>query len=57
MVVCFEQSLKKLNNEKREKEVRKEEISEIQDALVEIASIVAVGFDTENSGEDGGNSG
>ena len=53
MVVWIKQSLKKRNEEKLEKQTQKEEISEIQDALVEIASIVA----DENSGEDGGGNG
>lgn len=54
MVVWFKQSLKKLNEAKREKQTQKEEISEIQDALIEIAGIVetmaAAGEDGENNG-------
>ena len=40
MVVWFKQSLKKLNAAKAEKRTQREEITELQDALMEIAGLV-----------------
>ena len=48
------QSLKKLNEKKSEEQTRKDEISEIQDALVEIADIVTMAIDIKEGGEDDG---
>ena len=41
MVVWFKQSLKKLNDKKNQAETQKAEIAELQDAIIEIADIVA----------------
>lgn len=50
------QSLKKLNESKREKQTQKDEIAEIQDALVEIAGLVEemAAKVTGKEGEDNG---
>lgn len=56
MVVWFKQSLRKLNEAKRETEIRKEEISELQDAVIEIAGIVEA-MSAEAGGKDGDGNG
>lgn len=45
------QSLKKLNEKKIEEQTRKDEISELQDALVEIADIITMALDSAEDGE------
>lgn len=54
MVVWFKQSLKKRNAEKTEKQTQRDEITEIQDALIEIAGIVET-MAASDSGEEGNN--
>lgn len=53
-VAWKKQSLKKLNEKKSEEQTRKDEISEIQDALVEIADIVTMALDFKEDGVDNG---
>lgn len=55
MVVWFKQSLKKRNAEKAELQTQREEISEIQDALVEIAGIVTTMSEATDSGKESNN--
>lgn len=57
-VIWIKQSLKKRNEKTREQQTTKEEIAEIQDALLEIAEIISVMGSTEphnekGAGEDG----
>lgn len=53
-VLWIKQSLKKINEKKIGEQTIKDEIRELQDALVEIAEIVAMAADV---GEDGGTDG
>lgn len=53
-VAWIKQSLKKRNEEKQEKQTRKDEISEIRDALVEIADIITMAIDNREDGENNG---
>lgn len=53
-VAWIKQSLKKLNKKKSEEQTRKDEISEIQEALIEIADIVTMALDNTEDGEDNG---
>lgn len=50
-------SLKELNKKKRQEQTRRDEISEIQDALMEIAEIVTSLAADETSGKDGDSNG
>lgn len=52
MVVHFKQSLKKLHEQNKDKQTQKDEITELQDAIIEIAEIVATV--AEKEGEDNG---
>lgn len=52
-VIWIKQSLKKRNEKAREQQTTKEEIAEIQDALMEIAEIISVMGGTEQSDEEG----
>ncbi len=53
MVVWFKQSLKALNKAKEEKQTQKDEIAELQDALVEIAGLVeTMSADTAGAAND-----
>lgn len=48
------ESLKERNKKKQQEQMRKDEISEIQDALMEIAEIVTTAVDEAKEGETGG---
>ena len=52
MVLWLKQSLKKLNDKKNQAETQKAEIAELQDAIIEIADIVAA---TVPASEEDGN--
>ncbi|MDE7231188.1 MAG: hypothetical protein K2N56_11970 [Oscillospiraceae bacterium] len=52
-VIWIKQSLKKRNEKTLEQHTTKEEIAEIQDALLEIAEIISAMGGTEQSDEKG----
>lgn len=53
-VAWKKQSLKKINEKKSEERTRKDEISELQEALIEIADIVTMVLDVAEDGEGNG---
>ena len=53
-VIWLKQSLKKRNKKELEQQTAKEEIAELQDALIEIAQIVSEIIDDATGGEDDG---
>ena len=52
-VLWIRQSLKKLNEKTREQQAAKEEISEIQDAVIELAGLVSELIDSKEGEYDG----
>ena len=48
MVVWMKNSIRKKNTEKEKKQVIRDEISELQDAMIEIAGIVSDIYDTSS---------
>lgn len=56
-VIWLKQSLKKRNEKALEQQTAKEEIAEIQDALLEIAEIISVMSGEETTGEKGAGEG
>ncbi len=58
MVVWFKQSLKKLNEKKQAEQAQKDEISELQDAIIEIAGMVeTMAIPSASEEKDGENNG
>ncbi len=58
MVVWFNQSLKKLNEKKQAEQAQKDEISELQDAIIEIAGMVeTMAIPSVSEEKDGENNG
>ena len=53
-VIWIKQSLKKRNEKEREQQTAKEEIAEIQDAVIELAELVSEIMDNTAGGEDDG---
>lgn len=53
MVIWFKQSLKKRNAEKAERQTQRDEIAELQDAMIEIAGLVeTMSADTADAATD-----
>ena len=48
MVVWMKNSIKKKNTEKEKEQVIRDEISELQDAMIEIAGLVSDMYDTSS---------
>lgn len=57
MLVFFKHDLKQLHEKQRQEQERKAEISELQDAICELAEIVSGAADTNADGKDGAENG
>lgn len=57
MLVFFKHDLKQLHEKQRQEQERKAEISELQDAVCELAEIVSGAADTNADGKDGAENG
>lgn len=60
MVVHIPQSIKKLNSKKQQEQNARDEVTEIRDAVVEVAELVAelyAAASVNNDNEEGGNNG
>ena len=53
MVAWIKQSLKKLNEEKRKEQEYREQLAEIQDALIEVAGLAVLALNKEGGEGDG----